>query len=106
MSKKFLSVIGWIVSRCIYVVLGIMIAMKFMTVHVNDFIGPDFAEMAECIDYQTEDGTLLGQVCHFDNEFMYVYLPDDFYFEHLISACSTLIGEPEKESEQELPRLF
>jgi len=106
MSKKFLSVIGMIISRGIYVVLGMFIAMKLFTVPANDFIGPDFGEMAECVDYQASDETLLGQVCHFDNEFMYIYLPDALYFDHVVSICSAFSNEKEEETNEDYMRSF
>lgn len=106
MSKRFLSLLGMTVSRGIYVILGMIIAVKFFTVRVEGFIGPDFGEMAECVDYQDKEDVLIGQVCHFENEYMYSYLPDKIYFLHLLDVCSNIIDDIEKESNEDDRMLF
>jgi hypothetical protein len=65
----------------------------------NEFIVPDLKEANECISYKLPNEALIGQICHLDNGYVYLYLPKDQYAEHLNLACAIILDKMFEEDE-------
>jgi hypothetical protein len=95
-QKVFKGVIG----RCIYIVLGVFITLIFynssgiINDYDNNFLIPDLSQVEGCIYYRIPETKIIaGQVCHLENRYVYLYLPDKEYVNHINLICAEIVED-------------
>ena len=100
MSKFLRRMLGALLPRITYVVLGAVLMLfvgRSLTTIPNpndEFIVPDLRQAIDCVNYKfPNDGPLVGQICSLENDYVYLYLPEDQYSEHLYIACTLIMKD-------------
>jgi hypothetical protein len=95
-----IKILEILVSRTIYVVFGGLLMLgilqfsgPIMSINDHEFIIPNLDLADECIDYHFKEEILIGQVCHLENGYMYLYLPDEYYIDHISLVCTAIIED-------------
>jgi len=94
-----MKVFVWCVGRLTYMALGALVAVIILYHHfsgfetVGDILLPNvLPEMVEeCIDYYTAEEMHYGQICYFEDGYIYLFLPWDEYFNTHIIGCTVIL---------------
>jgi len=96
LTRNIMKILG----RLAYVAVGVLLATMIMhqTVGlkmVGDVLIPNLPtdQIEECLDYFDKNDLHYGQICYFDDGYIYALLPWDTYIETIEIGCSMLLDK-------------